>query len=204
MEREFRIRSEILGRNESQAARFDAAGGEGTSLRRRDRTQLGGDDRLSESPDRDPGGDTKYADVPDDQSRSGRLFEPAAGHSYGAQQRNFQGDGAVPGANDGCGGGADPADGEGGDWDRVTGWEDQRAVFKAALGSYTAAETLYEEAVLDLSDPQFTSAGFGMDSAYLVANLSGMIEEDRPVEDCTTKHYQPERKKSHGYTMGGM
>lgn len=204
MEREFRIRNEILGRYEDQAAQFDAAGGEGASLRRRDRTQLGSDDCLPESPNRDTDGDAKYADNLDDQSRSGRLYEPAAGHSYGTQQRNFQGDGAVPGANNGCGGGSNSADGPGGDRDGVTGWEDQRAVFEAALGSYTAAETLYQEAVMDLADPQFASAAYGMDAAYLAANLSGLIEDGRPIEDCTTKHYQPERKNHHGHTMGGM
>ena len=31
-----------------------------------------------------------------------------------------------------------------------------------------------------------------------------MIDEDKPREDCTTKHYRPERKKKHGMTMGGM
>lgn len=204
MEREFRIRNEILGRYESQAAQFDAAGGEGASLHRRDRAQLGGDDRFPESPDRDTDGDAKYADNLDDQSRSGRLYEPAAGHSYGTQQRNFQGDGAAPGANDDCGSGADPADGESGDWNGVTGWEDQRAVFEAALGSHTAAETLYQEAVLDLADPQFASVDYGMDAAYLAANLPGLIGDGRPIEDCTTKHYQPERKNHHGHTMGGM
>ncbi len=204
MEREFRIRSEILGRYESQTACFDAAGGEGASLRRRDRTQLDSDDRLPESPDRDTGGDGKYVDDPDDQSRSGGLFEPAAGDSYGTQQGNRQGDGAVPGANNDCGGGSGSADGTGGDRDGVTGWEDQRAVFEASLGSHAAAETLYEETVLDFSDPQFAFADLGMDAAYLAANLSGVMEEDRPVEDCTTKQYQPERKKSHGHTMGGM
>ena len=30
------------------------------------------------------------------------------------------------------------------------------------------------------------------------------IIDDRPVEDSTTKHYRPERKKQHGQSMGGM
>lgn len=204
MEREFRIRSQILGRNESQTARFAAAGGESTSLRRRDRTQLGSDDRLPESPDRDAGRDAKYAVDPDHKGRTVEFSESAANHSDGEWQQNLRNVGAVPGANDGCCGGADPADGDDSHRDAVTGWEDQRAVFEAALGSHTAAETLYEKAVLDLADPQFATADFGMDAAHLAANLSSLIEEDRPVEDCTTKHYQPERKNHHGHAMGGM
>ena len=30
------------------------------------------------------------------------------------------------------------------------------------------------------------------------------IIDDRPVEDSTTKHFRPERKKHHGQSMGGM
>jgi hypothetical protein len=30
------------------------------------------------------------------------------------------------------------------------------------------------------------------------------IIDDRPVEDCTTKHFRPERKNHAGPTMGGM
>lgn len=30
------------------------------------------------------------------------------------------------------------------------------------------------------------------------------IDEDTPVEDCTTKYYLAERKKNHGPVMGGM
>ena len=204
MEREFRIRSQILRGNESQTARFVAAGGESASLRRRDRTQLGSDDRSPESPDRDAGRDAKHAVDPDYQSRTDRPSEPAADYSDGEWQQNLRNDGAVPGADDSCGEDANPADGDGSHRDAVTGWEDQRTVFTAALSGHTASETLYEEAVLDLSDPQFAPADFGMDAAHLAANLSSLIEDDRPVEDCTTKHYQPERKNHHGHTMGGM
>lgn len=87
MEREFRIRSQILGRNESQTARFAAAGGESTSLRRRDRTQLGSDDRLPESPDRDAGRDAKYAVDPDHKGRTVEFSESAANHSDGEWQQ---------------------------------------------------------------------------------------------------------------------
>ena len=204
MEREFRIRSQILGRNESQTARYAAAGGESTSLRRRDRTQLGSDDCFPKSPDRGTGRDAKHAFNSDDQSRTDRSSEPATNNSDGEWQQNLRNDGAVPGADDGCGEDANPADGGGSHRDADTGWEDQRAVFTAALSDHAAAETLYQEAVLDFSDPQFAPADFGMDAAHLAANLSGLIEDDRPVEDCTTKHYQPERKNHHGHTMGGM
>ena len=59
------------------------------------------------------------------------------------------------------------------------------------------------QAVLDLDDPQPDLGGLGTDAAYLAAGLTNIID-DRPVEDSTTKHYRPERKKRHGQTMGGM
>lgn len=150
------------------------------------------------------GTNAKCAFIPDYQSGTDRSSEPAVDYSDRERQQNLRNIGAVPGADDGCGEGANPADGDGNHRDADTGWEDQRAVFEAALSGHTAAETLYEEAVLDLSDPQFAPADFGMDAAHLVANLSRLIQEDRPVKDCTTKHYQPERKNHHGHTMGGM
>ena len=43
-----------------------------------------------------------------------------------------------------------------------------------------------------------------MDAAYLAAGMTNILDEDRPIEDCTTKYYRPERRKKHGMTMGGM
>lgn len=44
----------------------------------------------------------------------------------------------------------------------------------------------------------------GIDTAYLIGDISNMIDEDAPVEDCTTM-YQPRRqKKNTGPVMGGM
>ena len=34
--------------------------------------------------------------------------------------------------------------------------------------------------------------------------MTNILDEDRPIEDRTTKHYRPERRKKHGMTMGGM
>ena len=64
-------------------------------------------------------------------------------------------------------------------------------------------EAYFEEAVLDFPDPQPDLGGLGTDAAYLAAGLTNIID-DRPVEDSTTKHFHPERKKHHGQSMGGM
>ena len=51
--------------------------------------------------------------------------------------------------------------------------------------------------------PSLILVVWGTDAAYLAAGLTNIID-DRPVEDSTTKHYRPERKKHHGQSMGGM
>ena len=43
-----------------------------------------------------------------------------------------------------------------------------------------------------------------MDAAYLAAGMTNILDEDHPIEDSTTKHYRPERRKKYGMTMGGM
>lgn len=85
----------------------------------------------------------------------------------------------------------------------TTGWEPEREVWEGNLAGAGTDTQYFEEAVLDFHDPQPDLSGLGTDAAYLAAGLMGFID-DRPVEDCTTKHYRPERKKSHGQSMGGM
>jgi len=204
MEHEFRIRSEILRRNESQTAWADAAGREGASMRSRDRTQLGGADCFPESADRYPVRNSERSDGRDYQKRAEGLHESAAGNPAGKWQEDSRNNGSVSSANADSGSGADAANGAGIHRDADTGWEDQRAVFEAALYSHGSSETLYQEAVLDIHDSQLDLAAVGIDAAYLAANLSELTDENRPIEDCTTKHYRPERKKYHGHTMGGM
>lgn len=71
------------------------------------------------------------------------------------------------------------------------------------LGPLREMEVEVSQAVLDLNDPQLDLGSLGTDAAYLAAGLTNIVDH-RPVEDCTTKHYRPERKKSHGQSMGGM
>lgn len=71
------------------------------------------------------------------------------------------------------------------------------------LGPLREMEVEVSQAVLDLNDPQLDLGSLGTDAAYLAAGLTNIVDR-RPVEDCTTKHYRPGRKKSHGQSMGGM
>lgn len=91
---------------------------------------------------------------------------------------------------------------------RETGWEDERELFKQSLyaSQYGGgqAEGAYEPNVLNISDTFGGAHSIGTDAAYLVGNLFNIVDEEEPVEDCTTKHYSTERKKNHGPVMSGM
>ena len=86
---------------------------------------------------------------------------------------------------------------------KTAGWEHERGIWGSHLAGAGTDEEYFEEAVLDFHDPQPDFGGLGTDAAYLAAGLTNIID-DRPVEDSTTKHYRPERKKHHGQSMGGM
>ncbi len=150
--------------------------------------ELGGADCFAESADRELVRNSEWADGRDYQKRAKGLHEPAVGNPAGKWQEDSRNNGSVSSTNEGSGSGADAANGKGVLRDAVTGWEDQRAVFEAALYSHGSAETLYQEAVLDLPDLQLDLAAVGIDAAYLAANLSSLTDENRPIEDCTTKH----------------
>ena len=203
MEYEFRIRQEICRRNAGGAARETFAGGNGYSRRSRDGEELGGNDRLAENADQNPGRDSGVSGHPD----HGRTVPGAVGNAASGSESGWESQ---------CGShGAVPADADAGSaehhqhdagYDEVsgtTGWEDERGIWECNLAGAGTDEEYFEEAVLDLDDPQPDLGHLGTDAAYLVAGLTNIID-DRPVEDSTTKHFRPERKKHHGQSMGGM
>ena len=57
---------------------------------------------------------------------------------------------------------------------------------------------------MDLADPDGGAYHLGTDTAYLFADLTNIIDEDAPVEDCTTMHQPRRQKKNTGPVMGGM
>lgn len=204
MEYEFRIRAEITAGIEEPGTAGTAGSRENRSLRSSHGQQLGWSDQQPEMSASNVGGYEKTDEQPgyraDDDKSSGIANQT----SSGARERHRGDDGNISGMDGGCSSEPDRANRENLLQDTVTGWEDQRAVFQAALRDGTAAETLYQEAVLDFSDPGIDYAGLGMDAAYLVAGMTNILDEDRPIEDSTTKHYRPERRKKYGMTMGGM
>ena len=203
MEYEFRIRQEICCRNAGSAARETFTGGNGYSRRSRDGEELDGNDRVAKNADQNPGRDSGVSGHPDHGEAVAAVHGSAAGDPAAGWAGQCGSDGAVPADADA--GSAEHHQYDAG-YDEVsgtTGWEDERGIWECNLAGAGTDEEYFEEAVLDLHDPQPDLGHLGTDAAYLAAGLTNIID-DRPVEDSTTKHYRPERKKRHGQTMGGM
>ena len=203
MEYEFRIRQEICCRNAGSAARETLAGRNGYSRRSRDGEELGGNDRLAEDAGQNHGRNSGKAGHLDHGGAADCVSEYAAPASEGRWAGQSGSHGAVPADADA--GSAEHHQHDAG-YDEVpgtTGWENERGIWESHLAGAGTDEEYFEEAVLDLDDPQPDLGGLGTDAAYLAAGLTNIID-DRPVEDSTTKHFRPERKKHHGHTMGGM
>lgn len=203
MEYEFRIRAEICHRNAAGAEGYDFESGIGAAHGSRDGTELERPYRFAESAGQDPGRDSGEVRYPVHGGTAAGTFGNAASDSAFGWESQCGSDGAVPADDDA--GGEEYRIGNGGADQRVgeTGWEPEREIWESNLTGAGTDEAYFQNAVLDFHDPQPDLGGLGTGAAYLAAGLMGFID-DRPVEDCTTKHYRPERKKSHGQSMGGM
>ena len=203
MEYEFRIREEICRANAAGAEGKDQHGSIRAAYGSRYREELGGDDRLAEDAGQNPWRDYGEAGHPDHGGADDCVSEYAAPASEGRWAGQPGSHGAVPA--DAEAGSAEHHQHDAG-YDEIsgtTGWENERGVWEGNLAGAGTDEEYFEEAVLDLHDSQPDLGGLGTDAAYLAAGLMGLID-DRPVEDSTTKHFHPERKKRHGQSMGGM
>ncbi len=203
MEYEFRVREEICRRNAGGAAREDLAGGSGYPRRGGDGEELGSPDRVAESTGQDLGRDPGDAGYPDHGRTDAGIFGYAASGSEIGWESQCGSHGAVP--TDADAGSAEhyQHDGEYDEIPGTTGWENERGIWERNLTGAGTDEVYFEEAVLDLDDPQPDLGSLGTDAAYLAAGLTNIID-DRPVEDSTTKHFRPERKKRQEQSMGGM
>ena len=197
MEYEFAIRKNLAG-NASAETETNA----GSSLRSSANrcgvgTQLEGNDRLAERSGQDSGRNFTTAEHTGNRGANGSIYESADGTSDTARGGIHPDDGGISADTD-------DISATGGSDNRETGWENERGIWESYLAGEAADEETYQNSVLDCYDPQPDFIAVGMDAAYLAADLSGIIEEDNYIDDCTTKHFRPERKKHHGQAVGGM
>ena len=88
---------------------------------------------------------------------------------------------------------------------RETGWEDQRLLFEQSLNADGYGGEVFEPDILDHGYSFGDNGTVLSDVAYLAADITSIIDDDAPVEDCTTRHFPSEHKKKHsGPVMGGM
>lgn len=79
----------------------------------------------------------------------------------------------------------------------VTGWENERRIFTESLFGAGENEEILSGTVLDIADPIGGAGDFGIDLAYLSADISGMIDDRRP-QDSTTMRKQKHKKRALG------
>lgn len=204
MEYEFIYRAQISAEFYSRGTEAAYRRRKGSSLRHGNRTELDGNDLYAESADTVAERNQGYASDTYNGGRTEGLSGRAIGCADGVYRSDENDHRRFSSSDESIGEGTDreyQADYEG---YRETGWENEREFFERALfgeGDYGAS---YQEDVSDLYDPVCSSDSIGTDTLYLIGGIGNLIDEDAPVEDCTTMHPKKERKKYNGPIMGGM
>ena len=218
MEIEFRIRKEIATGLEGSGAAADVNGGESRALRHGDGEQLEGFGRCPAHTDRDAQGHSGRTRTVSDGGRTGQSHERADDASGAVQQRVREeyerfsaGDerhfNESPEGFETSGSGFGTFDEYGSEGYCLTGWENERRIFEAFILGEGISYYRDETPDVDLIDTGSHTDNYDAALGYLVADLTDIIDEDRPIEDCTTIHYPKERRKhqqSGGPMMGGM
>ena len=208
MTNEFCYRAEITARFNSRSATTNHHRRKGSSLRSGDRAELDGNDIYAESADKIATGYSEHPTYADDRGRTESVYGRAAEGADGVYRADQRSDRTVSDGDGNIGGGTEQKYQSADNGYRETGWENERELFEQHLyasqyGGGQAGQAC-EQTVLDFSDTFGGTHSVGTDAAYLFGDIGNLIDEDAPVEDCTTMHYPTERKKKQGPVMGGM
>lgn len=190
MEYEFKLREEILGRIEGTIPQTDESGGRSGALRYGDGQEL--DSTAWVATDANPTADrgSNSGGTAGNQGGVGGVPRPAGAGIGELRSRNAiistefpAGDGTV------CLG-----DCEG---PIVTGWENERRIFEESLFAGGADEEIFYGTVLGSPNPIGGAGDFGIDLAYLSADIAGIIDDRRP-QDSTAMRKPRQRKRALG------
>ena len=207
MEYEFRIRNEITERAEGIGSQTDEESHRGRTVRNGHRGTLESDDRITENAGRAAHADTRYASEPCDEERTHESYGSADRYADEVLGCVSGRNGRVSGTADELGNGYREQDDHGSGERDGTGWESERELFEEYVFGEGNDGSVHEAAQSYRFDPDRDTRGLGTDTAYFIADLTNIIDEDAYVEDCTTMHYAPSRKKKEqqsGPVMGGM
>ena len=204
MEYEFIYRAQISAEFYSRGTEAAYRRRKGSSMHYGDRTKLDSNDLYAESADSVAERNQGYSSDTYNGGRAEGLSGRAIGGTDRVQRSDENSYRGFSSGDESIGKGTDreyQADHEG---YRETGWANERELFERSLFGEGDYGTSYEEDVSDLYDPVRSPNSIGTDTLYFIGGISTLIDEDAPVEDCTTKHYPAERKKKHDPVMGGM
>ena len=208
MEYEFIYRAEITARINNRSATEDYRRRKGSSLRGGDRAELDGNDIYAESADKIATGYSEHSAYADDRGRTESIYGSAIESADAVHRADQRSDRTVSGGDGNIGDGIEQEYQSADSGYRETGWENERELFEQHLyaSQYGGGQTgeAYEQTVLDVSDTFGGAHSVGIDTAYLIGDIGNMIDEDAPVEDCTTMHQPRRQKKNTGPVMGGM
>lgn len=205
MEYEFGIREIILGGTESEGAAEYAESLRSEALRNGNRAELERNARYAEGADRTALTAYDRNRNADDQRGTDGVYERAAEYPDREQRTVPSGGDGISEQDEEIGDGIYRLDENGRVGYRETGWEDQRLLFEQSLHADGYGGEVFEPDILDYGYSLGYNGAVLSDAAYLAADITGIIDDDAPVEDCTTMHFPSEHKKKHsGPVMGGM
>lgn len=207
MENEFRIRKEIIAGIERTGTPADADSFQSRAVYSGYRAELESDDWLTENANRYADRDDADIGNADNQRRTGTVYERSAQY-IDSEQYGLSGSGdEISNRNEESCNGIYRINSNGDIGYRETGWENERAIFEESLYCGGQNEEMFDQSVLDFSDADSGAHHMGTDTAFLVAELTDILDSTPYVEDCTTmKHPRQKKKKeqNHGPIMGGM
>lgn len=205
MEYEFGIREIILRGTESESAAKYAESRRSEALRNGDRAELERNARYAEGADRTALTVDERNRNADNQRGIDGVYERAVEYSDREQRTVPSGGDGISEQNEEIGGGIFRLDENGNVGYRETGWEDQRFLFKQSLNADGYGGEVFELDILDHGYSLGYNGAVLSDAAYLAADITGIIDDDAPVEDCTIRHFPSEHKnKNSGPVMSGM
>ncbi|WP_413814799.1 relaxase/mobilization nuclease domain-containing protein [Acutalibacter muris] len=191
MENEFKLRTEILGRAERAVTQASKISSRSSPLRNRNGEELGGTTRATADANSAAGGGSGDGGAAGDQGGTGGIPRPAGERVGELHPRNAVLGAELP-AGDGTvclGDSEEPI---------ITGWENERRLFAESLFGAGENAEVHGQAVLDSADPIGGAGDFGIDLAYLSADIAGIIDENHRPQDSTTMRKPRQRKRALG------
>ena len=198
---EFRIREKITERIEGSGKDEFSAGGSDRDLRFNHGEELARADPVSTDSDRY----TQYDD--EHNGNAGNVERPlgyaaeAVGHADFSRGGNTANADRISGYASKTSTADSVTDFELDERLSITGWEYERGILKEALLGRGTDQEQSEENDLGFSYPDDPLDHLGSDSAYLVAKVMNIIDNNTHTEDCTTTK---KPRHEHKNTLGGM